>query len=182
MVDSIKKFVVKKSDEFLDIVDKTGKILGYEKRSILHEDPTKIHMTTNILIVNSQSEVLVQKRSRKKRYGGGIWEISAGGHVDHGETPYECANRELEEELGIRTQLKFIDKKVFRFDNESELAHLYFGRSEGPFEFDKEEIEEIRFVKYSKLGKFLSSNSIESMLQLWLPKIESIKTIIRLRS
>jgi len=169
---------MRRNDEFLDIVDKNGKIIGCEKRSILHEDPMKIHMTTNILIVNSKHEVLVQKRSRKKRYGGGIWEISAGGHVDHGETPDECAKRELEEELGIQTKLHFIDKNVFRFDNESELAHLYFGRSEGPFSFDKDEIESVTFVEYSKLKDFLSTNRIESMLELWLPKIESYKTII----
>jgi len=178
MNDKGKNCAKRKSDELLDIIDKKGNVIGSGSRSSLHNDPTKIHMTTNILIVNLNREVLVQMRSRKKRYGGGIWEISAGGHVDKGETPDKCAKRELEEELGIQTKLHYIDKKVFRFDNESELAHLYFGRSEGPFKFDREEIEKIKFVKYSRLKNFLKCNRIESMLQLWLPKIESMKEII----
>ena len=86
--------------EYLDIVDKKGKIIGKEKRENLHLSPEKIHMAVNVLIVNSKRQTLVQLRSKRKRFGGGLWEISAGGHITSGESTDEAAKREWLEAAG----------------------------------------------------------------------------------
>ena len=164
--------------QYLDVVDESGNVIGKDTRRNLHNNPNAIHPTVHVLIINSKKEVLVHLRSFKKKYGPGTWEISAGGHVDSGEDSLSAAYRELLEELGIKVGLKFIDKKVFRFDNESELAHLYFGKSDGPFKINKAEIEEIRFVKYKDLKDFLRQNREKSMFEYWLPAIEKHKDII----
>lgn len=165
-------------DECLDIVDEKGNIIGKEKRSVLHKSPNRIHMTVNVLIVNSKREALVQQRSFKKEFGPGIWEVSAGGHVESGETPDGTARKELKEELGIDAELKFVAKKVYSFDNESELTHLYIGKSDGPFKLDKDEIERIKFVKFDDLEKFLSVNKEKSMLQYWWPVVLKNRSLI----
>lgn len=36
-----------------------------------------------------------------RKYKGGMWEVSAGGSALQGETPVECAKRELKEETGL---------------------------------------------------------------------------------
>ncbi|MBN2016467.1 NUDIX domain-containing protein [Candidatus Dojkabacteria bacterium] len=165
--------------EYLDIVDTNGNIVGKDTRANLHKSPDKIHMTVNILIVNSKGEILVQQRSKNKKFGPGIWEISAGGHVESGSTPDETAKKELKEELGIEVELKFIEKKVFKFPEQSELAHLYVGYSDGPFCLEENEIERVHFVGLDKLDAFLmASNSSESMLGYWMEVIKAKKDMI----
>jgi isopentenyl-diphosphate delta-isomerase type 1 len=160
-------------DEYLDIVDEKGNVIGKDTRSNLHKCPNKVHRTTNILILNSKGQILIQQRSFKKEFGPGIWEISAGGHVTSGDTPDKTAQKELFEELGIKVPLEFIAKKVFKFERESELAHLYIGHSDGPFKIDHNEIERVRFIDFDKVEEFLKKdNNMESMLGLWLPTIK----------
>ncbi len=60
----------------------------------------RIHVVPCVVVFDGQGEVLLLKRSRKKRYGG-KWEIP-GGSLKFGETPREAASRELEEETGFK--------------------------------------------------------------------------------
>ena len=43
---------------------------------------------------------MLMQRDRRKHFGG-MWEATAGGSALQGETPLECAVRELREETGI---------------------------------------------------------------------------------
>ena len=50
---------------------------------------------------NKIPEILLQKRSLTKVSKPGMYHISAGGHINVGETPVEAAARETTEEMGI---------------------------------------------------------------------------------
>ena len=50
--------------------------------------------------MNSNDEILVQKRSPKKETFPNLWAISVAGHVRSGETSIEAAIREIKEEIG----------------------------------------------------------------------------------
>ena len=57
-----------------------------------------------MVILHREGRVLMQLRgSAPEIYAGGMWGIF-GGHVEAGETPEQCARREIEEELGIQLQ------------------------------------------------------------------------------
>lgn len=159
--------------EILDIVDKNGKVIGKEDRDILHHSPDKIHSVVHILIVNSKGEVLIQKRSAFKKVGAGLWDISAGGHIKSGERASDTAKQELKEELGITIPLRFIAKRLFAYKNEKELSYLYFGKSNGPFTLDYQEVEEVKFVMLEEAKRILKTNYEPSVFELWLPVIES---------
>ena len=58
------------------------------------------HMVCEVLVRHADGEYLLMQRDRRKPYGG-MWEASAGGSALRGETPPECARRELREETGI---------------------------------------------------------------------------------
>ena len=58
------------------------------------------HLVCDILVRHADGTYLLMLRDRKKKHGG-LWEASAGGSAVKGETPMQCAMRELEEETGI---------------------------------------------------------------------------------
>jgi 8-oxo-dGTP pyrophosphatase MutT (NUDIX family) len=60
-----------------------------------HANP--IHLTASAVVVGPRGLLL----HRHKRLG--IW-LQPGGHIDPGESPYDAAVRETEEETGVRAQ------------------------------------------------------------------------------
>ena len=60
--------------------------------------PVTGRFSVNVL-ENDQSEVLLLKRSVSSQYGPGLWGFPAG-HLEEGESPEQCASRELFEEIG----------------------------------------------------------------------------------
>jgi len=76
-----------------------------------------------------------------------------GGHLASGEDFETGARREMAEELGLAesTPLEFLFDVQIRNEIESEDARVYRAVSEGPFDFQKEEIDEVRFFTESEL-------------------------------
>lgn len=58
------------------------------------------HLVADVIVRHKDGEYLLMQRDPGKHYGG-MWEATAGGSAIKGETPYECAARELREETGI---------------------------------------------------------------------------------
>ena len=61
------------------------------------------HLVCNVLVKHADGSVLIMQRDLRKHYGG-MWEATAGGSALIGETPLDCAKRELYEETGIVAQ------------------------------------------------------------------------------
>jgi len=63
-----------------------------------------------VILFDEQGRILSQRRSHQKKSYANRWTDSASGHVEEGES-YELAiARELKEELGITTPLRFVGK------------------------------------------------------------------------
>ena len=58
------------------------------------------HLVADVLVRHADGSYLLMRRDPGKKYGG-MWEATAGGAALKGETPSECAERELREETGI---------------------------------------------------------------------------------
>ena len=58
------------------------------------------HIVMEILVRHKDGTYLLMQRDPHKHFGG-MWEASAGGSALQGETPLDCAKRELREETGI---------------------------------------------------------------------------------
>ncbi len=59
------------------------------------------HLVCDIIVRHTDGSYLLMQRDPRKHFGG-MWEATAGGSALQGETPLECARRELWEETGIR--------------------------------------------------------------------------------
>jgi 8-oxo-dGTP pyrophosphatase MutT (NUDIX family) len=53
------------------------------------------------VVEDAQSRLLFLKRAPDRPLGPGLWGFPAG-HIEDGETPADCARRELREEIGTR--------------------------------------------------------------------------------
>jgi 8-oxo-dGTP pyrophosphatase MutT (NUDIX family) len=88
-------------DEIVAIVDAQNMVVGAAPRREMRAKRLT-HRSTYILVFNSQRELYVQKRTLTKDVFPGYYDVAAGGVVLAGETYEQGAERELEEEMGIR--------------------------------------------------------------------------------
>lgn len=100
--------------EKLDIVDENDNIIGQDTRENIHQKGL-LHRDVHVIIYNCKDGILFQRRSINVDTYPNLLDISVGGHVDLGETYDRSAIRELEEETGIRADIKdlsFIKKRL----------------------------------------------------------------------
>ena len=134
--------------EFFDIYDEAGNRLGIAARSECHGNPALIHCTAHVVVKHPETgALLLQKRRMDKDIQPGKWDTAVGGHLMLGEDYLEGARRELAEELGItgNVELKELFDMQLRNDLESEDIRIFGLWIGGPFKFQREEIDEVRF-------------------------------------
>ena len=130
--------------ESFPVVDKNDRWLRDAPRTEVHGNKLR-HRAVHILIFNANGDVFLQKRSRWKDRHPLLWDSSAAGHVSAGEEYDAAALRELDEELGISTELKRITKLPASEQTGQEFIWLYRGRHDGPFRLAPSEIEHGEF-------------------------------------
>lgn len=102
-------------------------------------------------------ELLWQKRAESVDRFPGFYDISAGGHINLGETVIEGAIRETREEIGAiisEDDLQFAFTKSF---NKNRFAWIFMvdwtGRPD-EFVFNDKEVSEVKWVPYSETEEF----------------------------
>jgi len=127
--------------EKVDIYDRERKPTG--KTKVRYQDSLEIgeyFIAVQALIINSKCEILISKRTEKKKKYPSLWECTQGVVVS-GETSIQGILRELKEELGIvleekeaillkteMTENKF--KDIYLFKKDIEIEELKFSKDE----------------------------------------------------
>lgn len=87
--------------EIWDAYDENrNKIVGV---SLVRGEPINegyYHLVSEIIVRHQDGSYLLMQRDERKHLGG-MWEASAGGSALQGESPFDCAVRELQEETGM---------------------------------------------------------------------------------
>jgi len=137
------------AEEYFDIVDGSGAVVGRAAREECHGDPSLIHRTVHVVVTRpGDGAMLLQKRRGDKDIQPGKWDTAVGGHLSSGEDHGEAVLRELREELGVAadpSELESILEMEIRNEIESENVRVYSLVHPGPFDFQEEEISEVRF-------------------------------------
>lgn len=150
------------NDEVIDLVNENNKIIGEVLKSKAHNEKLW-HREVGVIIINDKNEILLQQRARNKRYPL-KWVISAGGHINVGEKPEDAAYRELDEELGIRTDLKFIELKKGLGRLEHNFIYWYIGVYNDPItDILESEIDNIEFFSKESFKEKFKINKIEEL-------------------
>ncbi|MBN2288087.1 MAG: NUDIX domain-containing protein [Candidatus Glassbacteria bacterium] len=140
------------AEEIFDIVDEAGRKVGQAARSRVHGDPSLIHRSVHLLVLNSRGELYLQKRAGHKDIQPGKWDTSVGGHVGPGESPAEAVEREAAEELGLSgVPFDFLYSYLWRTAVETELVSTFLCRWDGPVRFDPGEITDGGFRSFAAI-------------------------------
>ena len=126
-------------EELLIVVDEDDNVIDYQQRKLVH-DQKLLHRTISISVYNDKGEILLKKRRIKKDNNPGKLANAAGGHVGKGKSYDQAAQEEIQEELGISPKLILIKKMVINDPVHTTMTCLYKTYSNGPFNFNKEEI------------------------------------------
>ncbi len=102
--------IVSSESELLILVDQEDNTVGFLDKAACHDGKGLLHRAFSVFILNSQGEILLQKRSLEKRLWGGFWSNSCCSHPRKGERVVDAAKRRCQEELGIKVDLKFLYK------------------------------------------------------------------------
>src|SRR6266702_1229233 len=99
------------NEEIFDVVNERDEVIDHKPRHEVHRLGL-MHRAVHVLVFNGSGQVFLQKRSMSKDRQPGLWDSSASGHLDRGETYDACALRELREEIGL--QLSAVPHRLFK--------------------------------------------------------------------
>jgi len=147
------------------LVDINDQEIGSIEKMEAHEKAL-LHRAFSVFIFNSEGELLMQQRANDKYHSAGLWTNTCCSHPFPGEDTLVAANRRLYEEMGLKTELKFSFKFLYKapFDNdltEHEIDHVFIGNSD---EIPQLNLHEVSNFKYMKLGEIQQDIAIEPEL------------------
>jgi len=147
--------VVKATDgEWFDVVDAEDRATGRMQRAEVHAQGLR-HRAVHIFITDTAGRILLQRRSDFKDKFPGIWDSSAAGHVGAGDDYAATAEREIEEELGVKVPLLPVGRVEACLETGMEFVEIFHGRHDGPFEPDPEEVAALRFFDRATLEDWI---------------------------
>lgn len=157
------------SQELLDVVDAHDRVIEVMPRGEVHRLGL-MHRSVHILVFNSAQQLFLQKRSMNKDSNPGLWDSSAAGHVDAGETYCGCAQRELGEELGLFQPRSL--EALFRLPASPttgmEHCTVYRCFHDGALVLQEEEIEQGEWISVAQMDRRVAAadQTLTPILQL----------------
>lgn len=159
-------------EELIDILDeftgeKTGEVISKEEA----HKTGKWHGSITVLIVdNNRDKTLLQKRCEQKELYPNMWNIAVGGHISSWEDAITSAKRELEEELGINSdviEIKKVDRVTERFVNNGIISNeyvtifvVYTDIDIKDLKLQVEEVSEVEWCTKEELNLLIKNNEI----------------------
>lgn len=144
------------------LVNEYDQEIGQMEKMEAHEKGL-LHRAFSVFIFNSEGEMLLQKRALHKYHSPGLWTNSCCSHPYPNENVYDAANRRLNEEMGMSTDLNFAFSFQYKaeFDNgliEHEYDHVFIGRTDQAPKLNPEEVAEFKYISIDELIQDIEIN------------------------
>ena len=134
--------------EAMDLYDENRLPLGRTAERHAAVGPGEYRVMVHVCLFNSRGQLLIQRRSPEKAAWPGVWDVSAAGGVDAGETSRQAAEREFREELGAPLDLGGLRPSVTaNFDGGFDDFFLAEGEVEiSALRLQREEVAAVRWA------------------------------------
>lgn len=124
----------------INLYDEDANVIGEVTRERMRAENLWHGCATVVVLSLDGTRIYVHRRTDTKDVFPGMYDCTAGGVIDAGETPDEAAARELREELGVEVPLKPLFTTRYVDGLTRYHAWIYEARSEGPFTHQPEEV------------------------------------------
>ena len=147
-------------EEILDVVDEKDKFVRKAARKEVREN-VLLHRVARVIIKNRKGEFIVQKRSAAKKIFPSHFDIGIAETVKSGESYEAAAIRGLTEEFGIFgvSNIQLMNSFLFKIRYNSlqtnEFCKVYRLEYDDKINPQKEEIEDIKYLKIDKIKKLI---------------------------
>lgn len=160
------------NQELIAVVDENDQFIENQPRNKVHQLGLR-HRAVHILVFNNDQQLFLQKRSLSKDINAGLWDTSAAGHVDAGESYDVCAHRETIEELAVCVDetLTFLFKLPAIPETGMEFVQVYRCLHNGPFTLEAGEIDGGQWFNIKDISRRVSDNDptlTDTFKALWL--------------
>ena len=164
-LDDLNSVQVDMMQELCILVDRDDNPIGKDTKYNCHIGGGKLHRAFSVIIFNSKSEILIQKRSSDKITFPGVWANACCSHplyieeemLPEGLGTKNAAIRKLQQELGIDTSNIAVEDMTFmtrmkyqaRADDkwiEREVDHILILHKDVKTNVNPNEIEEVRWI------------------------------------
>lgn len=123
--------------EYLTVYDADLRPCGDRPRAVVHRQGLR-HMVAHLWLVEN-GRLWLQQRALDRPLYPGLFDLTATGHIDPGETPAQAVCREAREEAGVRLapgQATYAGAAVQCFPRpdgfDNEIAHAFVYRAPSP--------------------------------------------------
>jgi isopentenyl-diphosphate delta-isomerase len=158
--------------EHIVIVDTEDNFLGVEEKEKCHDGDGILHRGFLAMVLSDSGELLLTRRSDRKRLWPGFWDGTVASHVIEGEDYIQASRRRLSQEIGltagnIQYAFKFhyhIKYRNIGSENEICAVTLAGGFDAGSISVNDDEISAVKTITLESLMKDIRENK-----QLYTP-------------
>src|SRR5262245_36737449 len=138
------------------LVDENDREIGTEEKLKTHQQGL-LHRAFSIFVLNSEGQLLLQKRAAGKYHSPGLWGNTFCSHPRPGEELEAAVHRRLQAEMGFDCPLKRDFSFVYRVELnngliEHEIDHVFSGHHDGDPDANLEEVQDWRWVDLPTLA------------------------------
>lgn len=149
-------------EERVILVDISDRQIGTAEKLAAHRQG-QLHRAFSIFILNSQGQLLLQKRAKHKYHSGGLWTNTCCSHPRPDETLSIATQRRLQEEMGITCDLQELFNFIYRAELDHDLIeyefdHVFVGYSDRHPIINPNEAEDWQWIDLEKLQKDIQAH------------------------
>lgn len=131
------------------------------------------HLVCSVLVRHEDGSYLLMQRDIRKHWGG-MWEATAAGSALQGETPLDCAMRELFEETGLsETNLTELGRVIHPQHRSLYVEYLCVTDcNKDSIRLQEGETQDYRWVSREELVAMPKTELITSRMQVFLEELQ----------
>ena len=137
------------------LVNEQDEQIGLMPKLEAHEKGL-LHRAFSVFLFNTQGQLLLQQRAFGKYHSEGLWSNTCCSHPMPEEEIHSSAHRRLMEEMGLKTDLRFLYSFLYKAAldkglTEHEIDHIFVGTTDELPDINTDEVSAWKYISIDEL-------------------------------